>query len=119
MLLTRAEYETITGELAPDDFDVLLVIVQGEFDAMTLHYYTEGVVASAPQCITDTLKRYLAYMVLGVSEAGGVIAGMEPTSQSVSVGKVSFSGSRAGNPIADRLLPLLISYTNGAITLIE
>ena len=119
MLLTRAEYETITGELAPDDFDVLLVMVQGEFDAMTLHFYTDGVAASAPQRITDTLKRYLAYKVLGASEAGGVMAGVEPAPQSVSVGKVSFSSSHVGNPIADRLLPLLISYANGVITLLE
>lgn len=119
MLLTRAEYESITGELAPDDFDVLLVMVQGDFDAMTLHYYTDGVVASAPQLIRDTLKRYLAYKVLGASEAGGVVAGVEPAPQSVSVGKVSFNGSHVGNPLADRLLPLLISYTNGIITLLE
>ena len=119
MLLTRAEYETITGELAPEDFDVLLVMVQGEFDAMTLHFYTDGVVASAPQLIQSTLKRYLAYKVLGASEAGGVIAGVEPSPQSISVGKVSFSGSRVRNPIADRLLPLLLSYTNGTITLME
>jgi len=119
MLLTRAEYESITGELAPDDFDVLLVMVQGEFDAMTLHYYTDGVVASAPQLIQSNLKRYLVYKVLSASEAGGVIAGVEPLPQSVSVGKVSFSCSSAGIPIADRLLPLLISYTNGTITLLE
>ena len=120
MLLTQAEYETITGEMAPADFDILLAMVQGKFDAMTLYYYNDSTVSAAPQGIQTTLKRYLAYKVLGSNEAGGVIAGTEQASQSVSVGKVSFSGSnRGGNPAADRLLPLLISYTNGMITLVE
>jgi len=120
MLLTQAEYETITGEAAPIAFDAILAIVQGEFDAMTLNYYTETVITAAPQLIRDTIKRYLAYQVLAVSEAGGVIAGTEQLPQSVSVGKISINGGvKGGNPAADRLLPLLLSYANGTITLLE
>jgi hypothetical protein len=117
MLLTSQEYETITSEIAPEDFDVLLMMIQGAFDAMTLNYYTDSTLAVVPQLIRDTLKRYLAYKVLGASEAGGVIAGIEQSPQSVTVGKISFSGNSVGNPLADRLLPLLISYTNGIITM--
>ena len=117
MLLTQTEYETLTGELAPEDFDVLLTMVQGEFDAMTLSYSSDNIVADAPQVIQDTLKRYLAYKVLAASEAGGIVAGTEQSPQSVSVGKISFSGSKGSNPAADRLLSLLLSYTNGTITL--
>ena len=117
MLLTQSEYENIIGEIAPIAFDAILAMVQAELDAMTLCYYTESTLAAAPQGIQTTYKRYLAYRVLGVSEAGGVVAGMEQSPQSISIGKVSFSGSKGGNPAADRLLPLLISYTNGTITL--
>ena len=120
MLLTQAEYETITGEMAPADFNILLAMVQGELDTMTLYYYNDNTVSAAPQGIQTTLKRYMAYKVLGSSEAGGVIAGTEQAPQSVSAGKISFSGNnRSGNPAADRLLPLLISYTNGMIMLVE
>ena len=119
MLLTQAEYETIIGEIAPVAFDVILAMVQGELDALTLSYYTESTLAAAPQGLQDTLKRYMAYKVLGVSEAGGILAGIEQSPQSITVGKVSFSGNRSGNPAADRLLPLLISYTNGTIMLPE
>jgi hypothetical protein len=119
MLLTSQEYEAITGELAPEDFDVLLMMVQGEFDAMTLHYYNNITLTDAPQVIQDTLKRYLAYKVLGAGEAGGIAAGTEQSPQSITVGKISFSSSKGSNPTADLLLPLLISYTNGTITLVE
>lgn len=119
MLLTQAEYETIIGEIAPIAFDAILAMVQGELDAMTLSYYTESTLAAAPQGLQDALKRYLAYRVLGVSEAGGILAGIEQAPQSITVGKVSFSGNRSANPAADRLLPLLLSYTNGTITLLE
>ena len=119
MLLTSQEYETITSEIAPIAFDAILAMVLSEFEAMTLNYYTERTLAVAPQGIRDALKRYLAYKVLGASEAGGVVAGTEQSPQSVSVGKVSFSGNQGSNPAADRLLPLLISYTNGTITLAE
>ena len=119
MLLTQAEYETIIGEIAPLAFDAILSMIQGEFDAMTLSYYTESTLAAAPQVIQDTLKRFLAYKVLGVSETGGILSDIQHSPQSITVGKVSFSGNRRGNPAADRLLPLLISYTNGTITLLE
>jgi hypothetical protein len=119
MLLTRAEYESITGTLVPDDFEILLTMVQGDFDAMTLYYYSDSTLADAPLVIRGTLKRYLAYKVLGASEAGGIVAGTEQTPQSVSIGKISFSGSKGSNPAADRLLPLLLSYTNGTVTLVE
>ena len=120
MLLTSAEYETITGETAPIAFDAILGMVQGEFDVMTLNYYNDITLTDAPQLIQSALKRYLAYQVLTVSEAGGIIAGTEQLPQSVSVGKISVSGgSKSGNPAADRLLPLLLSYANGTITLLE
>ncbi|MBE0600227.1 MAG: hypothetical protein IH607_00450 [Firmicutes bacterium] len=120
MLLTSGEYETITGETTPIAFDAILAMVQGELDAITLNYYTETIVADAPQLIQSTLKRYLAYQVLAVSEAGGIIAGTEQIPQSVSVGKISVSGGgKSGNPAADRLLPLLLSYTNGTVTFME
>ncbi len=117
MLLTSTEYETITGETAPIAFDAILGMVQGEFDAMTMFYFTDSILLVAPQGLQSALKRYLAYQVLAVSEAGGIVTGIEQAPQSVSVGKVSFGGSnRSSNPAADRLLPLLISYTNGTIT---
>lgn len=117
MLLTSNEYVEITGESVPADFTVILAMVQGEFDAMTLNYYNDITLTDAPQLIQDTLKRYLAFKVLGASEAGGVVAGAEQAPQSMTVGKVSFGGSNGSNPAADRLLPLLLSYTNGTITL--
>ena len=119
MLLTSQEYETITGELAPIAFDAILAMVQGELDAMTLYYFNDSTLADAPQGLRDTLKRYLAYKVLGASEAGGVVAGTEQSPPSVSVGKVSYSGNKGSNPAADRLLPLLLSYANGTVTLLE
>jgi hypothetical protein len=119
MLLTSQEYETITSEIAPIAFDSILAMVQGEFDAMTLYYFSDSTLIDAPQGLRDTLKRYLAYKVLGACEAGGVVAGTEQAPQSVSVGKISFSGSKGSNPAADRLLPLLLSYTNGTVTLLD
>lgn len=120
MLLTSAEYETITGETAPIAFDAILAMVQGEFDAMTLGYYTETVVIAAPHLIQDALKRYISYQVLAASESGGVVGGIEPLPASVSVGKISVSGGgKTGNSAADWLLPLLLSYANGTVTLLE
>ncbi len=120
MLLTSAEYETITGETTPIAFDAILTMVQGELDAMTLFYFTDSIILAAPQGLQNTLKRYLAYQVLAVSEAGGIIAGTEQLPQSASVGKISVSGGgKNSNPAADRLLPLLLSYANGTITLLE
>ena len=120
MLLTSAEYETLAGETAPIAFDAILSMVQGKFDAMTLGYYTETVVTTAPQLIRDTLKRYLVYQVLGISETGGVVGGIEQLPASMSVGKISVSGGgKTGNPAADWLLPLLLSYANGTVTLME
>ena len=120
MLLTSAEYETITGETAPIAFDAILTMVQGEFDAMTLSYYSESIVSAAPQGLQSALKRYLAYQVLAVSEAGGIIAGTEQLPQTASVGRISINGGgKSGNPVADRLLPLLLSYANGTVTLLE
>ena len=120
MLLTSAEYETITGETAPIAFDAILSMVQGELDAMTLSYYTDSVLLAAPQGLQSALKRYLAYQVLAVSEAGGVISGTEQLPQSASVGKISVSGGgKTSNSAADHLLPLLLSYANGTVTLLE
>lgn len=119
MYLTEAEYTTITGEAAPDDFDAYLAYASAYFDLQTMAYFAQLDLTTLPDLIMSTIQKCIAYEIMNVEQSGGVGQMIAPNeSTSITLGKFSLSGGgslakRDTHPVLSNILPLLLAYMRG------
>lgn len=120
--ITFDEYTEIIGEVAPDDFDVLLSSAEATIDARTLYGFTGCDVAELPVPVQKTLKRAVAYQVHALDAAGGIAQANTVSPSAVTLGKFSTGRSaqedsaRADgllSPMTNALLPFLLGWLRG------
>ena len=122
-MLSAEEYFAITGEEAPQDFDVCLAQAEEMLHAATLYAYIGRDTAVMPKCIRDRWNRALALQTQALSVNGGMIGLHDGEMNSVSLGKFSYTVNNSGNaegtsngalsPAVSHLMPLLVAYGRG------
>ena len=119
MYLTEAEYTTITGEVAPDDFDAYLAYASSYFDLQTMAYFAQLDLTTLPDLIMSAIQKCIAYEIMNVEQSGGVGQMIAPNeSTSITLSKFSLSGGgslakRDTHPVLSNILPLLLAYMRG------
>lgn len=122
-MLSAEEYLAITGEEAPQDFDVCLAQAEEMLHAATLYAYIGRDMATMPKCIRERWDRALALQTQALSVNGGMIGLHDGEMNSVSLGKFSYTVNNSGNaegtssgalsPAASQLVSLLVAYGRG------
>jgi len=114
--VTAAEYQTITGELAPCEFDLLAVVADGVIDAKTLYCLIGRDVSSLPTYIQQKIKQAATLQIQYLYLQGGLTAINDAGFNNVSLGKFSYSTGAVCStvsPVLDILLPVVQAYIRG------
>lgn len=114
MYLTSEQYTTITGEVAPTNFAILLTLAENTLDRETLYFYRNETTSDLPVYVQTALKNFCVFAVHYLDKNGGIAAGSEDNITSMTAGKVSYTMGKKTvySPAANDQLPVLQSYAN-------
>ena len=119
--LSAAEYQTVTGRIAPSNFAVLELSARSLIDSLVNYTLTGRDVSAFPDYVLEPLQQMMAFQIMYLDD-NGLDSANNSASESVSIGKFSYSGgsSQSGKGMAhskvvDQYIPLLRAYMRGVI----